>query len=86
MSERKGTVHRTPKAYIGSMVALARVVRVLILMLLAFVAISLVIGLGTSGTGVIEKAVLLALIAGCVFLAAKVPTLATRTQTRLQRH
>jgi hypothetical protein len=46
----------------------------------------LVIGLGTSGTGVVEKMVLLALIAECVFLAAKVSTLAARTQARLQRH
>ncbi|CUR55771.1 hypothetical protein NOCA2300003 [metagenome] len=55
-------------------------------MLLAFVTISLVIGLGSPGTGVVENAILLALLAGYVFLAAKVSTLATRTQTRLQRH
>jgi hypothetical protein len=60
--------------------------RVLVLLLLASLAVSLVIGLGTSGTGAIEKAVLLALIAGCVLLAAKVSTLATKVQARLQRH
>ena len=68
------------------MIRLVGLARVLILLLLAFFTISFVIGLGTSGTGVIEKAVLLALIAGCVFLAAKVSMLATRTQARLQRH
>jgi hypothetical protein len=62
------------------------IARILALLLLAFVTISLVIGLGTSGTGVIEKVVLLALIAGCVYLAAKVSTLATKAQARLQRH
>lgn len=68
------------------MITLVRLARILIVVLLAILTISLVIGLGTSGTGVIEKIVLLALIAGCVFLAAKVSTLAARTQARLQRH
>jgi hypothetical protein len=63
-----------------------RLAKVLALLLLAFFTVSLVIGLGTSETGVIEKVVLLALIAGCVFLAAKVSTFATRAQVRLQRH
>ena len=81
------TVHQKPlRAYIGRVITVVRLARILILLLLVFFTISLVIGLGTSGTGVIEKVVLLALIAGCVFLAAKVSTLATRTQARLQRH
>ena len=63
-----------------------RVLRVLVLLLLAVFTVSLVIGLGTSGTGIIEKVVLLALITGCVFLAAKLSTLATRVQARLQGH
>jgi len=67
-------------------IALVRLARVLALLLLAFFTVSLVIGLGTSQTGVIEKMVLLALIAGCVFLAAKVSTFATKAQARLQRH
>jgi hypothetical protein len=65
---------------------LVRVARVLVLLLLALSTVTLVIGLGTSETGVVEKVVLLALIAGCVSLAAKVSTLATRAQARLQRH
>ena len=74
------------EAYLAGVMALVRVVRVLVLLLLAVFTVSLVIGLGTSGTGVIEKVVLLALIAGCVFLAAKVSELATRVQARLQGH
>ena len=65
---------------------MVRLARVLLLLLLVFFTVSLVIGLGTPETGVIEKVVLLALIGGCVFLAAKVSTLATRAQARLQRH
>jgi hypothetical protein len=87
MSGREWTVHETPlKAYIERVITMVRLARILILLLLVFLTISLVIGLGSSGTGVIEKVVLLALIAGCVFLAAKVSTLATWTQARLQRH
>jgi hypothetical protein len=67
-------------------ITLVRLARVLVLLLLAALAVSLVIGLGTSGTGVIEKVVLLALMAGCVYLAAKVSTFAARAQARLQRH
>jgi hypothetical protein len=78
---------RTPTwAYLARVIALVRLVRALVLLLLAFFTVSLVIALGTSGTGVIEKMVLLALIAGCVFLAAKVSTLATRAQARLHGH
>jgi hypothetical protein len=68
------------------MIALVRAVRVLVLLLLAFFTVSLVIGLGTSDTGFIEKVVLLALIAVCVFLAAKVSALATKAQALIQRH
>ena len=87
MSGREWTVHEThPQAYIGTVITLVRLARVLSILLLAVFTISFVVGLGTSGTGVLEKVVLIALIAGCVFLAAKVSTLATRTQARLQRH
>jgi hypothetical protein len=67
-------------------ITLVRLARVLALLLLAVLAVSLVIGLGTSGTGAIEKVVLLALMAGCIYLAAKVSTFAARAQARLQRH
>jgi hypothetical protein len=59
---------------------------VLVLVLLAFFTASLVIGLANSETGVLEKLVLLALIGGCVCLAAKVSSLAATAQARLQRH
>ncbi len=74
------------EAYVAQMIALVRLARVFVLLLLAFLTVSLVIGLGSSDTGVIEKVVLLTLIAGCVFLAAKVSTLATRAQALIQRH
>jgi hypothetical protein len=67
-------------------IALVRVARGLVLVLLAFFTVSLVIGLANSETGVLEKLVLLALIGGCVFLAAKVSSLAATAQARLQRH
>ena len=72
-------------AYVQLVITLVRLARVLLLLLLAFFAVSFVIGLGTPQTGAVERVVLLALIAGCVFLAAKVSTLATKAQTRLQR-
>ena len=63
-----------------------RLARVLLILVIAFFTVSFVIGLGTPNTGAIEKVVLLALIAGCVFLAAKVSTLAAKVETRLQHH
>jgi hypothetical protein len=60
------------------MIAAVRVVRVLLIIALACLAISFVIGIGTPGTGPIEKIVLLALIGGCVYAAAKVTTLTAR--------
>ena len=75
-----------PKAYFQMVITLVRLARVLLVLFLALFTVSFVIGLGTPETGAIEKVVLLALIAGCVFLAAKVSTLATKAQARLQRH
>ena len=65
---------------------MVRLARVLLILLLATFTISLLIGVGSPETGAVEKVVLLALIAGCVFLAAKVSTFAAKTQARLQRH
>jgi hypothetical protein len=76
----------TPRRYLGRVIPLVRLARVLVLLLLAALAASLVIGLGTSGTGAIEKVVLVTLIAGCIYLAAKVTTFAARAQARPQRH
>jgi membrane associated rhomboid family serine protease len=66
-------------------ITLVRLARVLLILFIAFFTVSFVIGLGSRDTGAVEKVALLALIAGCVFLAAKVSTLATKTQSRLQR-
>lgn len=63
-----------------------RLARVLLILLLATFTISLVIGVGSPETGAVEKVVLLALIAGCVVIAAKVSTVATRAQERLRRY
>jgi hypothetical protein len=51
--------------------------------MLALLVISLVIGLGTPGTGWLEKAVLLVLIAGCVYAAAKVSAMSACMVQRL---
>jgi membrane associated rhomboid family serine protease len=67
------------------MVTIVRVARALLILALAFVAISFVIGIGTSSTGLLEKAVLLALIGGCVYAAAKVTTFGERMVHRLER-
>ena len=66
------------------MVTVVRVGRVLVLIALTFVAIALVIGVGTSSTGPLEKGVLLALVGVSVFAAAKVTTLTERIVHRLQ--
>jgi hypothetical protein len=58
---------------------------VLLILVLTLVAISSVIGIGGSGTGAVEKLALLALIAGCILVAALVSKFATRTVERLQR-
>jgi hypothetical protein len=58
---------------------------VLLIVVLAFMAISFVIGIGTSSTGLPEKALLLALIGGCVYAAARVTTLSERIVHRLGR-
>ena len=67
------------------MIMLVHLARVLLILVLALVAISSVIGIGGSATGTVEKLVLLALIAGCIVVAALVSKLATRTVERLQR-
>lgn len=72
-------------AYLQEVITLVRLARVLVLLVLACFSVTLVIGLGTPETGVIEKVALLALIVGCIFLAAKVSELATRASTSLER-
>jgi hypothetical protein len=62
-----------------------RVARVLVIVALACLAISLIMGLGTRDTGPLEKVVLVVLIGGCVLAAAKVTTLSGRLLHRLER-
>jgi hypothetical protein len=66
------------------MITLIKASRVLLILVLAVMTLSFVIGIGRPETGVFEKVVLAALIAGCVFLAAKVTTLASSLQCRLR--
>ena len=66
-------------------ITLVRLARVVLVLLLATFTISLIVGLDFE-TGAVEKVTLLAAITGCVVIAAKVSTLATRAQQLLQRH
>jgi hypothetical protein len=68
------------------MVMLIRLVRVLLILVLAVFAVSSIVGIATPETGAVEKAVLLALFAGCVLAAARVTNLASRLQERVPRH
>jgi hypothetical protein len=71
------------EAYFQRMSTVVRLAKILLIVFLAILTISFVIGVARPETGAIEKSVLLALIAGCVVLAAKVSTLAARAQERL---
>jgi hypothetical protein len=62
-----------------------RLLRILLLLLVATVVLSLTMSLSTADTGIAEKIVLLGLIALCVYLAARVPTFVARLQARLNR-
>jgi hypothetical protein len=68
------------------MTALIRLARILLILLLAVFAVSLVIGMATPETGMVEKIVLVALFCGCVFLAAQVTHVATRLRRRVRAH
>jgi hypothetical protein len=65
---------------------LIRLARVLLILVLAVLAVSCVVGVTTPGTGVVEKVALVALFAGCVFLAARVTDLADRLTRRVHSH
>lgn len=67
------------------MTAAVRVARVLLMIVLALLAVSFVIGLGTSSTGPVEKLALVLLIGGCVYAAAKVTTASEWLVHRLAR-
>jgi tryptophan-rich sensory protein len=77
---------REHEAYVYKMITLVRLARILVILLLATFTLTFVVGVARPETGVIEKIVLLGLVAGCVVLAAKVSPLASRAERRLQRH
>jgi hypothetical protein len=66
-------------------IAIVRVARVLLIIALALMAISFVIGVGTPSTGPVEKIALLLLIGGCVYAAAKVTAVTEWVVERLAR-
>jgi hypothetical protein len=66
------------------MIILVRLLRVVVILVLAVVTLSFVVGIGSSTTGWIEKVVLLGLVGACVYAAAQVTTLATRVEDRLR--
>lgn len=60
--------------------------KIVLILLLTMFAVAFVVGVARPETGVVEKVALLALVAGCVVLAAKLSSLATKSRNRLQRH
>ncbi len=75
-----GTQRRT----VTSMITVVRTARVLLILMLAMLAISFIMALGTSSTGLLEKVVLLLLIGGCVYAAARITTLSEWMVQRLR--
>jgi hypothetical protein len=73
------------RAYLSKVVTVVRAVRVVSTLVLVALVVSFVIGLARPETGVVEKAVLLALILACVSLAARISLWSTRTQARLRQ-
>ncbi len=67
------------------MVAVIRLARVVLTLVLALLTISFVIAVARPETGILEKAVLLTFIIGCVVAAAKVATWSSRAQARITR-
>lgn len=65
---------------------LIRLVRVLLILVLAALTVSFVIGIGAQETGGVERLALVALIVTCVLAAAGVTTFASRLEQRIPRH
>ena len=65
---------------------LIRVARVMLMLVLAVLAVSFIMGLARPETGIVEKVGLVALLAACVFLAAKVTDWATRLRELVSTH
>jgi hypothetical protein len=66
------------------MAALVRVGKILLYLCLAALTVSMVIGIGSEETGPLEKAVLAAVIAGCVVVTAKVTPVLSALENRLR--
>jgi hypothetical protein len=66
-------------------ITFVRAVRVVLTLVLVALVLSFIIGVARPETGILEKAVLVALIAGCVFLAARVSLWSTRAQARIRQ-
>jgi hypothetical protein len=66
-------------------ITVVRLARLLLVLVLAFLTISSVIGVATPDTGLLEKVVLLCLIGGCIYAAAKITVLTDRAVARLAR-
>jgi len=75
---------KTPRRTFKKVITLVRLTRVLLTLVLAIFIVSFIIGVARPETGVVEKIVLLALIAGCICLAARVSTWATRAASAAQ--
>ena len=69
---------------VSSMSTVVRVTRALLILMLAMLTISFIMALGTSNTGLLEKVVLLLLIGGLVYAAAKVTSLSEWVVQRLR--
>ena len=67
------------------MVAIVRLARVLLILALALLTVSFVVGVGTASTGLLEKVVLLALLVGSVYAAARVTLISDRIIHRIER-
>ena len=67
------------------MLTLVHLMRILLTLVLALLTIAFVVAIGRAETGPAENLALLALIAGCIFLAAQASKLATRTRRRVRR-
>lgn len=68
--------------YRSKMVVLVRVARVALLLILAVIAVSLVVGMFRPETGVVEKVALAVLFAGCLAVGSAVRSVASRLQSR----
>jgi hypothetical protein len=66
--------------------SVARVIKVLLLLVVTFVAVTLVIALVGAQTGMTEKGVLIAMIAGCLGLAARIPAWTDSAMRNLPPH